>query len=235
MANSKDINRLVKQAQGWKGWRVVEVKKGWMIYPPDKNQPPISVHKTPSDHRAWQNTLRPTEKSRRPHLRAPMPIRRGRTMGNYIAELTLQTHRKLTEATLMDVAEIGGVAVGRPGEKRLETTLSVGAADTVEAARAAIDRITQVTPGRVLAIDVMTPAEQDRRLEERDELIGISEIADELEISRQRVSALSKRDDFPEPVVRLAAGPVWHRSDFTRFKDSWQQKPGRPRKAVAGG
>ena len=57
MPNKKDVEKLVDQARTWAGWRVVGVKKGWMVYPPDKSLSPIAIHKTPSDHRAWQNTL----------------------------------------------------------------------------------------------------------------------------------------------------------------------------------
>lgn len=57
MPDEKDIRKLIEQAQGWAGWRVVAIKKGWMVMPPDKSLPPIVVHKTPSDWRAWQNIL----------------------------------------------------------------------------------------------------------------------------------------------------------------------------------
>jgi hypothetical protein len=57
MANNKDITKLIAAAQKWPGWRVEEKKMGWMLYPPDKNLPGIVIHKTPSDWRAWQNTL----------------------------------------------------------------------------------------------------------------------------------------------------------------------------------
>ncbi|MFT3905651.1 MAG: hypothetical protein QM718_05040 [Steroidobacteraceae bacterium] len=54
--NSKEIKALIADAQKWQGWRVVEIKAGWILYPPDKSIPGITVHKTPSDHRAWKNT-----------------------------------------------------------------------------------------------------------------------------------------------------------------------------------
>lgn len=57
MPINKDIRELIRQIQGWAGWRVEETKKGWMIYPADKSQSPIAVHGTPSDHRAWKNIL----------------------------------------------------------------------------------------------------------------------------------------------------------------------------------
>lgn len=36
---------------------------GVMIYPADKNKPPIAVHSTPSDHRANKNLKRLIERS----------------------------------------------------------------------------------------------------------------------------------------------------------------------------
>lgn len=41
------------------------------------------------------------------------------------------------------------------------------------------------------------------------ELVGIAEIGELLGVSRQRVTQLAKRDDFPAPIARLRMGPVW--------------------------
>lgn len=41
------------------------------------------------------------------------------------------------------------------------------------------------------------------------ELIGPQEIAQLLGVSRQRVSQLTKRRDFPKPVAVLAMGQIW--------------------------
>lgn len=40
-------------------------------------------------------------------------------------------------------------------------------------------------------------------------LAGIREIAEFLGVSRQRVNQLAEKDDFPKPLGRIAAGPVW--------------------------
>jgi predicted DNA-binding transcriptional regulator AlpA len=40
-------------------------------------------------------------------------------------------------------------------------------------------------------------------------LVGLSEIAGLLGVSRQRVHQLAAHPGFPEPVARLRAGPVW--------------------------
>jgi hypothetical protein len=53
----KQVKELVRQASTWQGWRVRQTKAGWMLYPSDKGQSGVLVHRTPSDHRAWQNTI----------------------------------------------------------------------------------------------------------------------------------------------------------------------------------
>lgn len=54
-------------------------------------------------------------------------------------------------------------------------------------------------------------------------LMGVSEIGDYLGVSRQRVTQLAKLKGFPEPVVRLASGPVWESADVER----WARETGR--------
>jgi hypothetical protein len=49
--------RLIRQARRWPGWRVEDTRNGWTIYPPDRRQPPIVVHRTESDRRAERNTI----------------------------------------------------------------------------------------------------------------------------------------------------------------------------------
>lgn len=53
----KELERLVEDARRWTGWRVEQVKKGWMVYPPDKSMPGILIHRTPSDWRADRNIM----------------------------------------------------------------------------------------------------------------------------------------------------------------------------------
>ena len=57
MPDTKEVRRLVKAAEGWPGWRVETTKAGWMLYPPDKSQSGVLIHGTPSDRRAWANTI----------------------------------------------------------------------------------------------------------------------------------------------------------------------------------
>ena len=52
----KATKQLIEAIASWEGWRIEEIKSGWMVYPPDKTQSPVTIHKTPSDHRAIRNT-----------------------------------------------------------------------------------------------------------------------------------------------------------------------------------
>ncbi len=54
-------------------------------------------------------------------------------------------------------------------------------------------------------------------------LVGLTEIAQLLRVSRQRAHQLSTAAAFPPPVVELASGKVWHREDVER----WARRTGR--------
>jgi predicted DNA-binding transcriptional regulator AlpA len=59
-------------------------------------------------------------------------------------------------------------------------------------------------------------------------LAGVSEIAALLGLNRQRVSELSHRSDFPEPLDELLCGPVWLKSEILAYNKVRNKKPGRP-------
>ena len=77
---------------------------------------------------------------------------------------------------------------------------------------------------------VASSAHVDAELSEPNipSLVGVSEIADLLGVSRQRASELARTPSFPVPVASLASGPVWLEPSVLRFVDSWRRKPGRP-------
>lgn len=58
-------------------------------------------------------------------------------------------------------------------------------------------------------------------------LVGAAEIAELLGVSRQRVTQLTNRADFPKPVARLAMGKVWRLEDVEDWND---QRPPDPRR-----
>lgn len=60
------------------------------------------------------------------------------------------------------------------------------------------------------------------------DLLGVTELADILGVTRQRAHAIAARDDFPDPVERLASGPIWTEPSVRAFLTTWERKPGRP-------
>jgi predicted DNA-binding transcriptional regulator AlpA len=56
------------------------------------------------------------------------------------------------------------------------------------------------------------------------ELLGVTEVATMLGISRQRIQQLTESDpDFPAPAETLARGRVWQRGDIVK----WARATGR--------
>lgn len=124
----------------------------------------------------------------------------------------------------------GGIAGGVGG------TFSVEASDPVMAASrgAAIfmDACTKasIPVTEIVLLEVMHERYQQVVLEAPPpELVGVSEIAELLGVSRQRVGELRRQPGFPAPIAELRAGPVWSRPSLDRFLRSWPRKPGRPR------
>jgi hypothetical protein len=84
----------------------------------------------------------------------------------------------------------------------------------------------------VVRVEAITVAEQEADLQRPSfpTLVGVSEAARILGVSKQRLAQLSTRPDFPEPMVNLASGPVWLTSGIRGFERRWPRKPGRPAK-----
>jgi len=64
-------------------------------------------------------------------------------------------------------------------------------------------------------------------------LVGITEIAGMLEVSRQRVYQLiDAYPDFPAPEVELSSGRVWSRAKVAQWSSRHSdRRPGRPRQS----
>jgi predicted DNA-binding transcriptional regulator AlpA len=61
-------------------------------------------------------------------------------------------------------------------------------------------------------------------------LVGVSEIAQMLNVSRQRADQLTREyEDFPAPEVALASGRVWSRREVERWISRHpERRSGRP-------
>jgi hypothetical protein len=49
------------------------------------------------------------------------------------------------------------------------------------------------------------------------ELLGVKEVGETLGWDRRKISVYLQRKKLPEPVARLAAGPVWRQRDIEVF------------------
>jgi predicted DNA-binding transcriptional regulator AlpA len=56
-------------------------------------------------------------------------------------------------------------------------------------------------------------------------LVGLTEIADMLGVSRQYADRLVRADGFPSPEAVITAGRIWQRSDV----ETWARATGRAR------
>lgn len=54
-------------------------------------------------------------------------------------------------------------------------------------------------------------------------LVGRTELAEMLGVSRQRARTLTERDDFPAPIAQMRRGPIWRIEDI----EEWAQHVGR--------
>jgi predicted DNA-binding transcriptional regulator AlpA len=64
-----------------------------------------------------------------------------------------------------------------------------------------------------------------------DKLAGLSEVANLLGVSKNTALKHTGRADFPAPLDRLAAGPVWLIDDVEAWKlERWPLPTGRPPK-----
>lgn len=52
----KEFRRLIRAAEE-QGWRVRSIKKGLMLVPPDPTKAAVTIHRTPSDRRSWNNAV----------------------------------------------------------------------------------------------------------------------------------------------------------------------------------
>jgi predicted DNA-binding transcriptional regulator AlpA len=65
------------------------------------------------------------------------------------------------------------------------------------------------------------------------ELVTKADVARLLEVSRERVSQLAGRDDFPAALGRVGKSLVWSRADVERWAEGWARRSGRPPRAAA--
>jgi hypothetical protein len=114
--------------------------------------------------------------------------------------------------------------------------LSVEATSAVTAADQAVGLVVtaaedpSVQPSEVAKLEIMKEEALEASLRQRNfpTLLGVAEVANVLEVSKQRVSELRRTPSFPPPITQLRAGPVWLEDTITGYLRSWKRQGGRP-------
>lgn len=130
----------------------------------------------------------------------------------------------------------GGLAGGIGATFSVDVRAIRGSDPVTEAARVAVETFEAaceeagIVHDGIARVDVMTDAYLDRWItQEPERYAGVSEVAELLGVSRQRVAQLRTKRGFPAPVAELRSGPVWDVSSFGLFLEEWERRPGRPR------
>ena len=85
----------------------------------------------------------------------------GRGCIDYFVDIKLRSRRPLTKRMLLATAQIGGVATGRIGGRRLETSLTVTADDAKQAETCVTDFIRRRLPSDIEVIEAIGIAAVD--------------------------------------------------------------------------
>jgi hypothetical protein len=122
------------------------------------------------------------------------------------------------------------------GPSELDAQFCVEAGNAQDAIKKGVNLLMAALkkPARIVGVEALSMEDLDRSIAESKapDLVGVSELADLLKVSKQRISKISSAAEFPKPIAKLAAGPIWRKIAIARFAEAWERRPGRPRKAA---
>lgn len=120
---------------------------------------------------------------------------------------------------------------------RTSITTPVEASTLRQAVDGGMRQVREATGTPAVGLQVQT--EQDRQADLLQpavpELVSLTEIGRMLNVTKQRAGQLAARPDFPQPVVRLASGPLYAKAAVGQFEKTWVRQTGRPKKKTKGG
>jgi len=163
-------------------------------------------------------------------------------MANWSIEVEFsRENQEIEENALDELLDllVDAAVVASLDAHRVRVRISVEAQSVVDAIAAGVawvgeaGRKAGLPTDTVLGVSAQSEQGLDLELEESNlpALVGVAELADRLQVSRQRVSQLARSRTLPTPVASLAAGPVWLRSSIETFVEGWQRRPGRPQRS----
>lgn len=112
----------------------------------------------------------------------------------------------------------------------LRVRLNVEAPTLDQAATSALEVFKRAFPSEeAIRFEAQTVEDLEKQLAESNapELLGVTELARALGVTRTRASQFTRHGTFPPPAAILAAGPVWYRRTVARFLANWDRRPGR--------
>lgn len=157
----------------------------------------------------------------------------------YDAEVPDDVHDRIIELLASHYAQ--PVTIPSTGNFGIHLTVEEDTAELAVASAVAIASAAMRNahgPARLVAVELITPDEQERRNLDptpalEGQLLGRAEIAHLLDVTPQRAGQIIETALFKQharPVARLKSGPVYLASQVRAFKDAWPKTPGRPRK-----
>jgi len=121
--------------------------------------------------------------------------------------------------------------------RKAGVTMSVEASTPAKALAMAAGAFKRALRGkpRIVGVRIQTVDDLERELEapSMPALGSVHEFAELLGVSRARASEITRLPDFPQPITRLAAGPVWLRTLLEAWARTHDRKPGRPSAAAS--
>lgn len=93
-----------------------------------------------------------------------------------------------------------------------------------------------IAPEQIVGVEARTADATNALVDEPTypPMVGVAEVAEILDVSKQRVFELRESGRLPTPLTELRAGPVWPKPAIERWLEGWERKPGRPKRAANG-
>ena len=130
------------------------------------------------------------------------------------------------------LAEHDGSVAFTPGHG-ITVTLWLDGRTLAAAVPAAAELANPIVGAEPVGAEVVTEREHLRRGDAPTlpEVLSAPEVADLLQVSRQRVHQLRANPGFPAPLYELRTGPIWAADAVRAFAATWERRAGRPIRA----
>lgn len=113
---------------------------------------------------------------------------------------------------------------------RVMVTYGTDAPDPVKAATVAREHVGLVIHQEPTGIEVVMEDDYGKRADAPNlpRLVSAPEVAELLNVSRQRVHQIRSLPAFPAPLYELRTGAIWDARAIEKFGRDWARRPGRP-------